>query len=101
MPEEIAIIIVVAILSGTLLGIVHAWFGYLRSKQNASGAGSSLGSGELKRLITEAVETALHPVLDRIEVLEEKDQQRRLNAPGQDEILIEEDTARRRVRQQA
>ena len=73
MPEEIVVIVVVAILAGTVSTIVKSVTGYLKSK-NAAGtaSGSSLTASELKTLLRSAVDEALEPLAARVERIERR-----------------------------
>lgn len=76
MPEEVAIIAVVAIVMGTLSGIIKSVLKYnqqkwqARTQSLAAMPDNSLTTSELNRIIGQAVEDATVPLLDRIEVLE-------------------------------
>jgi hypothetical protein len=78
MPEEVAIIAVVAIVMGTLSGIIKSVLKYNQQKwqaRNQSMAAlqdNSLTTSELNRMIGQAVEAATVPLLDKIEVLERR-----------------------------
>ncbi|NND70283.1 MAG: hypothetical protein HKN43_01760 [Rhodothermales bacterium] len=73
MPEEILIIVVVAILSGTLLGVVSNIRQYLEAKNNLgenSTRGASLKTSELESMMERAAQNAVQPIVRRIENLE-------------------------------
>ena len=93
MPDGIFVIIVVAIIAGTFLGIVKAILGYLASKHELSGSkkqpkqreapGSSLTTSELHAMIRNAVEEATAPLAARVEHLEHQ----QLQAPDPSPLL--------------
>ena len=69
MPEEVAVVIAIAIVAGTFLGFVKAILGYLSSKR-APAADAALSRRELEALIEAAVERALVPLHDRLDALD-------------------------------
>ncbi len=84
MPDEVFVIILVAILAGTMMvaGIARSIFKYLSSRHQPIQAGSSLTAGELERLLREAVEEATAPLAAQIDALERRlDERRLLEAP--------------------
>ncbi len=74
MPDEVFVIILVAILAGTMMvaGIARSIFKYLSSRHQPIQAGSSLTAGELERLLREAVEEATAPLAAQIDALERR-----------------------------
>lgn len=74
MPDEVFVIVLVAIVAGTLSGIVKQILSYKRDKVqqgHASGAADQSGvtTSELKALMQEAVEDATMPLVAEIEDL--------------------------------
>lgn len=76
MPFEIMVIIIVAIVAGTLGGIAKQFLTYMQSRQSPGRAESTLTTSGLQRIVEESVERANLPLLEKIERLE-----KRLNAP--------------------
>ncbi len=81
MQEEVVVIVMTAIIAGTLMvaTFMRGIFKYLTSRHQPvvrEAGGESLTAGELERLLREAVEDAVAPLVDKIERLEE-----RLSAP--------------------
>ena len=74
MPEEeILIIVVLAILSGTLLGVVKNIRRYLEAKNGIGqhvSQGASLKTSELEAMMERAAQNAVAPLVRRIENLE-------------------------------
>ena len=73
MPEEILIIVVIGILSGTLLGVVSNIRQYLESKHSigeSASRGASLKTSELESMMERAAQNAVKPLVRRIENLE-------------------------------
>lgn len=75
MPEEVAIIAVMAILSGSVLSIVRMVLGYReRTRGVVSGpakqAAGSITTSELERMMRTAVQDATAPLAERIARLE-------------------------------
>ena len=85
MPEEVFIIVVIAILAGTFSGVVKMIIEYLKSRQsvpNAHAKSGALTSSELERLIVSAVERANQSLADRLEAIEDRlDSASMLEAP--------------------
>lgn len=71
MPEEIFIIIVVAIVAGTLSGIISQFFSYLKSRGPKTAEGHSMTTSELEGMIQKWIREATKPLVDRIERMEE------------------------------
>lgn len=94
MPEEVAIIAVVAIVMGTLSGIVKSVLKYnqqkwqARTQAMASATDNSLTASELRQMIDQSVSQATLPLLERIEVLE--DRLDRAALPAAERPLLEE-----------
>ena len=77
MPEEIFIIIVVAILAGTFTTTVKLILNHLKDQRRDASAGTASGgvtTSELEALMRRAVAEANAPLLARIEDLEEQRQ---------------------------
>ena len=77
MPDEIVIIIVTAISAGTLLALVAMILGSLRSRRKdkqkiQQAKGSNVSTGELKKLMREAVSEGTRDLVERIEDLEDQ-----------------------------
>ena len=72
MPEEIAIIAVVAIIGGTLSAIVKHVLEYLKSREPRSVERSSMTTSELQALLRSSVMEATEPLAARLEKLEQK-----------------------------
>jgi hypothetical protein len=75
MPGEIFVLILVALGCSTavILGVARMWIGHARFKIESRTGGAregSMTSGELRRLIQEAVEEATKPLVRQIEHLE-------------------------------
>lgn len=69
MPEELAVVLGIAIMAGTFLALVKAILGYLSSRRTPA-PDAALSQRELEALIEGAVERAtasLHERLDRME----------------------------------
>lgn len=99
MPEEIAVIAVVAILSGTVLGIVKQALQYARDKRQlghaSSAQGSSLTTSELHTMLREAVEDAVQPLERKIDRLERQlDARGELGRPPEKPLLAAHDDER-------
>ena len=78
MPEEIAVIVIVAIACGTASSIIRSIFSYLKAReQQPAGRGSSLTTSELEAMLRQVVEEAVQPLGDRVARIED-----RLAAPG-------------------
>ena len=93
MPEEIAVIAILAIIMGTItvIAVTRSVVGYLRDKNSVSQDG--VGTGELRQLMLEAVEEATAPLYERIDVLEERLQKRQLPQAPPERQLPEGDEA--------
>ena len=72
MPEEIFIIVVVAIVAGTVTSLARIFVKARRDESGGSAQGSSLTSSELRQLLLEAVEEGTQPLAARVERLEEQ-----------------------------
>lgn len=76
MPEEVAIIAVMAILSGTFVSVVRMVLGYrervrgVESKSPAKTTSGSITTSELERMMRSAVQDATAPLAERIARLE-------------------------------
>lgn len=76
MPEEILIIVIFSILSGTVVSLVRMILGYRERTRGVVQPGpaklpsSSITTSELERLMRSAVEDATAPLADRIARLE-------------------------------
>jgi len=71
MPEEILIIVLVSIFSGTAISLLRMVLGY-RERRGTRGTaqGSSLTTSELERMMRRAVEEATAPLVKKLEDLE-------------------------------
>ncbi|MFW5955612.1 MAG: hypothetical protein ACOCSK_02615 [Rhodothermales bacterium] len=80
MPEEVFIIVVVAIVFGSLTSIAKSIIHYLQSRHSGApaGSGSSLTESQLRRMIEESVERANRPLQQRFDDLEEQMSERLL-----------------------
>lgn len=82
MPEEVLIITVVAILSGSFITIVKAVLGYrertrfgtqsTKSLRSRESEGASLTTSELEGMMRRAVADATAPLADRMDALESR-----------------------------
>lgn len=92
MPEEVAFVVFVALLTGTIMvvTIVKMVIGYLKSKHQASQTPSSLTTSELYELIHDAVAEATAPLAARVEALEH-DAQIDALPPARHDLLEETD----------
>ena len=72
MPEEIFIIVIIAIMSGTLLGVVSNVRQYLETKNAGKGeqSGSSMRTSELEAMMERAAQKAIRPLVKRVENIE-------------------------------
>lgn len=71
MPEQIMIIVVVAIIAGTVSSIARAVLGVGKAAvQNKAAQGSSLTTGELKKMLQEVVEESNARMETRFDSLE-------------------------------
>lgn len=114
MQEEIFFIVMTAIIAGTVMvsSIVRSIFKFLSSKNQpvSSAAGGSLKASELEAMLRNAVEEATAPLVNKIDVLEQRldaRADRLLDAPSAPPIgLVDDEPAtdapadrlRRRVR---
>ncbi len=84
MPEEIVAIIIIAIVAGTITGVIKQILQYKRdTKLQQGGVANAQGgvtTSELKGLLREAVEEATAPLVDEVERLRE--QMARLERPA-------------------
>ena len=81
MPEEIFIIVVVAILAGTFSGVVKMVLESMKARQGALPSGNtadSMTASELERLLERAVRQGTIDLSDRLDAIEE-----RLEIPAQ------------------
>ena len=85
MPEELAVVIGVAILAGTFLALVKIILGYLSSRRTPA-ADAALSQHELERLIEAAVERAVAPLHERLDGLYD----RALPPHREDAVLVDE-----------
>jgi hypothetical protein len=96
MPEEVFIIVIVAIMAGTFTSVVKMIVGFLQSRQNVSEKGS-LTESQLRRMIEEAVGSSVTPLEDRFDRLESRlnrliespVEQRKLAPPKDDPVARE------------
>lgn len=73
MPDEVFVIVIVAIVAGTFSGLVKQILNYLRERRPTAGSSeSSLTTSELQRLMKAAVEEATEPLEARLEAMEAK-----------------------------
>jgi hypothetical protein len=72
MPEEIFIIITLAIIAGSVSGVLKQIFDYLKNRAASQSSGASLTSSELERLLQRTVEKAVAPLVDRMEAIESR-----------------------------
>lgn len=72
MPEEVFIIVVVAILAGTFSGVIKTIVGYLRERDRKTGGDNSLTTSELKQIVADTVAEATAPLEDRFAMLERR-----------------------------
>ena len=91
MPEDVFALFALAIVAGTLIAIVKAVVGYLSSRHQTKASPDSLTTSELMSMIREAVEEGTSPLAQRVEALEEKEEQRSSSKP----LLEIEDEAQR------
>jgi hypothetical protein len=103
MPGEIMIIAVVAIVFGTISGVINSYLKYrskqVEAEQRSVAGGNSLGTSELETLITAAVAQALGPVEDELRKLRRMNRRAeasalepdRAKALGQGEPLVDLD----------
>ncbi len=74
MPEEIFIIIIVAILAGTFSGVVKQVLNYLQSRNGApvraSSGETSMTTSELESMIQKWVGESTRPLIDRLDRIE-------------------------------
>lgn len=75
MPEELVVIALLSIMCGTgvIIAISKMIVGYLRDKNVGAPDGASLTESQLRRLVQEAVEDAVAPLLAQLEAQEERD----------------------------
>ena len=72
MPEEIFIIIIIAIGAGTLSGIFAQLFGYLKSRAPKSTSDASMTTSELEGMIQNWIREATRPLVSRLDKIEER-----------------------------
>ncbi|SRR5690554_4456434 len=89
MPFEIMVIIIVAIVAGTLGGISKQFLAYLQNRQSSGRGESTLTTSGLQKIVQESVERANQPLLEKIERLE-----KRLNAAESRRLPAHEETER-------
>ncbi len=74
MPEEIFIIIIVAILAGTFSGVVKQVLSYLQSRHGApvrsSSSETSMTTSELESMIQKWIGESTRPLVDRLDRIE-------------------------------
>ncbi len=94
MPEEIFIIVVVAIIAGTFSGFVKMVLEYLKDRQATErptvGATDALTTSELERLIEAAVDRANRGVVDRLDALEDRMEDAQLLKPAEGRLSLPE-----------
>lgn len=112
MPEEILAIIIIAIASGTLLGLTSMILKHRQSSRSMSSGGSDQGvrTSELKQMMREAATEAVAPLEARIDemqmLLEDQRETVRSLPPAREQELLEfdemdESEGGRRVRRKA
>lgn len=69
MPEEIFVIIVVAICAGTFMSIVGMMINYLKTRPQ-QGTGNSMTTSELEGMIQKWIEESTQPLVDRLDEME-------------------------------
>ncbi|MEM8486961.1 MAG: hypothetical protein AAF564_15515 [Bacteroidota bacterium] len=69
MPEEIFVIIVVAIGAGTFMSIVGMMINYLKTRSE-QGTGNSMTTSELEGMIQKWIEESTQPLVDRLDEME-------------------------------
>ena len=69
MPEEIFVIIVVAICAGTFMSIVGMMINYLKTRPQ-QGSGNSMTTSELEGMIQKWIEESTQPLVDRLDEME-------------------------------
>lgn len=77
MPDEIFVLMVIALGGGLVLGLVSQIFTFVKWKierESSGGAAeqSSLTTSELEKMMRRAVEEATQPLVDRVESLEDE-----------------------------
>lgn len=74
MPFEIFVIVIVAIIAGTVSGIVKQALNYKRETRGIrpSQEGSSLTTSELRRMLEEVVAEATAPLAEQVKALERR-----------------------------
>ena len=75
MPEEIFVIIIVAIAAGTFSGVVSQVIGYLKSRQpqqSLSSSDASMTTSELEGMIQKWIREANRPIADRLDLIEQR-----------------------------
>lgn len=93
MPQEIFVIIIVAIAAGTLSGIVSQVIGYLKSRTPESPASdASMTTSELESMIQKWIGEAMLPLESRLDKIEERLDPAKLEAaPAKKSILDDMD----------
>ena len=71
MPEEIFVIIIVAIAAGTFSGVVSQIIGYLKSRSpQQTVSDSSMTTSELENMIQKWITEANKPIVERLDSIE-------------------------------
>lgn len=93
MPFEIFVIVIVAIVAGTVSGIVKQALNYKRETRGirSSKEGSSLTTSELRRMLEEVVAEATMPLAEQVKALQHRlEDEHRL--PSKPERVLPEKT---------
>lgn len=94
MPEEVFIIVVVAILAGTFTSVVKIVIGYLQSRRGDAAEKGSLTESQLRRMIEESVDASMQQLERRFDTIETRlnrlieapAERRRLSSPNDDPV---------------
>ncbi len=71
MPEEIFVIIVVAICAGTFMSVVGMMINYLKTR-SPQATGNSMTTSELEGMIQKWISEATQPLMERLNDLEDR-----------------------------
>lgn len=72
MPDEVFVIVVVAILAGTFTSVVKLIIGYLQSRRGEPAGKGSLTESQLRRMIEESVDASMKTLDRRFDTVESR-----------------------------
>lgn len=72
MPEEVLVIVIIAIVAGTFTSVVKQIIGYLQSRGGKAEGQSSLTESQLRHLIERSVDASIQPLERRFDAIEDR-----------------------------